>query len=53
MIVSRVSGSRRILIDTINAYAVYAWRPNIDLSMRYTYGSGFPIPGFITEVGNQ
>jgi hypothetical protein len=38
---------------TINAYAIYAWRPNIDLSMRYTYGSGFPIPGFITEIGNQ
>ncbi|MCU1294756.1 MAG: TonB-dependent receptor, partial [Bryobacterales bacterium] len=32
---------------TINAYANYPVRPSINLSARWTYGSGFPVPGYL------
>jgi hypothetical protein len=32
---------------TINAYGSYRVRPSVNLSFRWTYGSGFPIPGFL------
>src|SRR5450755_4288491 len=38
---------------TINAYATYRLRPSVNLSSRWTYGSGFPIPGFLTEVNGN
>jgi outer membrane receptor for ferrienterochelin and colicin len=38
---------------TINAYASYRLRPSVNLSSRWTYGSGFPIPGFLTEVNGN
>jgi hypothetical protein len=31
---------------TIGAYASYRIRPTINLSARWTYGSGFPLPGY-------
>jgi hypothetical protein len=36
---------------TVNAYASYRIRPSVNLSARWTYGSGFPIPGFLTALG--
>jgi TonB dependent receptor/CarboxypepD_reg-like domain len=36
---------------TANAYASYPIRRSVDLSARWTYGSGFPIPGFLTAIG--
>lgn len=36
---------------TINAYASYPLRPTLNLSSRWTYGSGFPAPGFLSVSG--
>jgi TonB dependent receptor/Carboxypeptidase regulatory-like domain len=36
---------------TTNAYASYPIRHSVSLSARWTYGSGFPIPGFLTALG--
>jgi hypothetical protein len=36
---------------TINAYGSYRVRPSVNLSLRWTYGSGFPIPGFLERNG--
>jgi len=36
---------------TVNLYGGYRLRPSVNLSLRETYGSGFPIPGYIQEVG--
>lgn len=36
---------------TINAYCSYRVRPLVNLSLRWTYGSGFPIPGFLESNG--
>lgn len=33
---------------TINTYASYELRPTVNVSARFTYGSGFPAPGFLT-----
>jgi outer membrane receptor for ferrienterochelin and colicin len=38
---------------TVNAYGGYRLRPSINLSMRWSYGSGFPIPGYLVRVGTQ
>ncbi|MBL8216728.1 MAG: TonB-dependent receptor [Bryobacterales bacterium] len=38
---------------TANVYAGYRLRPTANLSARLTYGSGFPIPGFLLRNGNQ
>jgi Carboxypeptidase regulatory-like domain/TonB-dependent Receptor Plug Domain len=38
---------------TVNAYAVYAWKPSVTLSSRWTYGSGFPVPGYLTETDGR
>jgi hypothetical protein len=32
---------------TANAYGNYRLWPTVNISLRWTYGSGFPIPGFI------
>ncbi|MCU1295537.1 MAG: TonB-dependent receptor, partial [Bryobacterales bacterium] len=37
---------------TINAYANYPVRPSINLSARWTYGSGFPVPGYLRSIGS-
>lgn len=36
---------------TANAFASYQLRPSVTLSAHWTYGSGFPVPGFLTSVG--
>jgi len=33
---------------TLNGYLSYRLRPSINLSAKFTYGSGFPVPGFFT-----
>ncbi len=37
---------------TVNAYASYRITPAINLSGRYSYGSNFPIPGFLRQQGS-
>jgi hypothetical protein len=36
---------------TVNLYGGYRIRPTVNLSARWTYGSGFPIPGYLTKIG--
>lgn len=36
---------------TVNAYGSYRVRPSVHVSLRWTYGSGFPIPGFLQREG--
>ncbi len=33
---------------TLNSYLSYRLRPTINLSLKFSYGSGFPVPGFLT-----
>ncbi len=35
---------------TVNIYGGYRLRPTVNLSMHSTYGSGFPIPGYLTMI---
>jgi len=37
---------------TVNLYGGYRLRPTVNLSLRYSYGSGFPIPGFLQKTGS-
>lgn len=37
---------------TINVYLGYRIRPSVNLSARWSYGSGFPIPGFFQRAGD-
>jgi hypothetical protein len=36
---------------TVNVYAGYRIRSSINLSVHSNYGSGFPIPGYLVEIG--
>jgi len=36
----------------VNTYLSYRIRPTVNLSARYTYGSNFPIPGFLRASGS-
>jgi hypothetical protein len=36
---------------TVNVYGGYRLRPSMNLSMRWSYGSGFPIPGYLQQTG--
>ncbi|MCL5746263.1 MAG: TonB-dependent receptor, partial [Acidobacteria bacterium] len=38
---------------TVNAYGSYRLRPTINLSLRWIYGSGLPIPGFFRRDGDR
>ncbi|MGC9971145.1 MAG: TonB-dependent receptor [Bryobacteraceae bacterium] len=38
---------------TVNIYGSYRIRPTVNLSTRWVYGSGFPVPGFFRKVGAQ
>src|SRR5208282_5357616 len=38
---------------TVNIYAGYRLRPSVNLSARSSWGSGFPIPGFLETVGSS
>jgi len=35
---------------TVNVYGGYRFKPTVNLSVHSSYGSGFPIPGFLTEI---
>jgi hypothetical protein len=37
---------------TVNVYLGYRIRPSVNLSMKWTYGSGFPVPGFFQKSGD-
>lgn len=39
--------------QTVSAYVVYAWKPSVTLSSRWSYGSGFPIPGYLTKANGR
>jgi hypothetical protein len=36
----------------VNAYLGYRLRPSVNLSAKWTYGSGFPVPGFFQKSGD-
>lgn len=36
---------------TVNAYGSYRWTATVNLSVRHSYGSNFPIPGFLRRDG--
>jgi hypothetical protein len=36
---------------TLNIYGGYRFRPTMNLSTKVSYGSGFPIPGYLTKTG--
>ncbi len=36
---------------TVNIYGGYRIKPTVNLSLRSSYGSGFPIPGYLTMQG--
>ena len=38
---------------TVNIYGGYRIRPTVNLSVRSSYGSGFPIPGYLTKIGSS
>ncbi|HKE26073.1 MAG TPA: TonB-dependent receptor [Bryobacteraceae bacterium] len=38
---------------TINIYGGYRLRPSVNLSARSSWGSGFPIPGFLVKTGSS
>jgi outer membrane receptor for ferrienterochelin and colicin len=38
---------------TMNAYVGYRIRPSVNLSTKWTYGSGFPVPGFVQKSGDS
>jgi hypothetical protein len=36
---------------TLNVYGGYRLKPTVNLSAKVSYGSGFPIPGYLQQVG--
>jgi hypothetical protein len=36
---------------TANAFASYRWRPTVNFSGRFSYGSGFPVRGYFRQQG--
>ena len=38
---------------TVNVYLSYRLRPTVNLSAKWIYGSGFPVPGFLRRVGDE
>ena len=36
---------------TLNVYGGYRLKPTVNLSMKVSYGSGFPIPGYLRQAG--
>lgn len=51
-----VSGARFVADQdqrhTVNVWLGYRVRPSVSLSARWTYGSGFPVPGFFERSGD-
>jgi len=37
---------------TVNLYGGYRLKPTVNLSLRWNYGSGFPIPGYLQQIGS-
>jgi hypothetical protein len=37
---------------TFNSYLSYRLRPSINVSTKFTFGSGFPVPGFLSLAGD-
>jgi hypothetical protein len=37
---------------TVNVYLGYRLKPTVNLSLRHSYGSGFPMPGFFQKSGS-
>ncbi len=38
---------------TVNVFGSYRLRPSVNLSVKWLYGSGFPLRGFFTQVQND
>jgi hypothetical protein len=38
---------------TVNVFASYRLRPSVNVSGRFSYGSGYPIPGYLREEGGR
>jgi len=38
---------------TLNIYGGYRLKPTMNLSLKMSYGSGFPIPGYLTQTGGS
>ncbi len=38
---------------TVNAYASYRLRPTLNLSGKFSWGSGFPVPGFFSQQDGE
>jgi CarboxypepD_reg-like domain/TonB-dependent Receptor Plug Domain len=36
---------------TVNVYGGYRLRPSVNLSMKWSYGTGFPLPGYLRQSG--
>lgn len=36
---------------TVNVYGGYRLTPTVNLSLKWSYGSNFPVPGYLTKVG--
>jgi len=36
---------------TVNLYGGYRLKPTVNLSVRWNYGTGFPIPGYLQKIG--
>ena len=38
---------------TVNLYGGYRLKPTVNLSLKFSYGSGFPIPGYLRQAGTS
>lgn len=38
---------------TVNVFGGYRIRPTVNVSLRWLYGSGFPVPGFLRREGSR
>ncbi|HMF75853.1 MAG TPA: TonB-dependent receptor [Bryobacteraceae bacterium] len=38
---------------TINTYVSYRLRPSVNVSAKFAWGSGFPVPGFFSQRGDR
>ena len=38
---------------TVNVYGSYRLKPTVNMSLRFSYGSGFPMPGYLQQIGGN
>jgi hypothetical protein len=38
---------------TVNVYGSYRLKPTVNMSLRWSYGSAFPIPGYLQQIGSN